>query len=252
MAGVKQDFGHQYLDQPGTPPRIIWVPTEDVYEGPEVGDFLLPIPVPAPCTIPGRDANGGVQYAIRDGVKGTVTVSHVFAGPGKSELVVVDATDTGFDVQVQLATDAASNITSTGGSLSATVQGYGPSAALLLSQGTGDGTGQANQSPQGKCRSYGTRVAGVDLYLHAAAPNPIGPDPVGQHYAALHDLVNRLHVALRFNLAGSLRRGRGFTPEVENVSAGVGYVQSIQILMPIWERLPAAGVQRTTITETTP
>jgi len=235
LSAIQQFFGEPHKDAIATVPKIVWVPTTDSYEGPDVGDPLVPLPRLAPVTILGQNANGGVEYAPQQGVEGA-TVTHYVAGPSFGLLVTVD----GKAVNVRLATSAAGAITSTAAQVVTAVQAHAGAAALLMCQATGDGTGVVRDSPKTKLRATATRVAGCDLHIWA------------DDHTQLEAILNKLHGALWWNLRGSLRRGAGtHARDEDNSTAAIGYIQEIGVEVPIYDELPAAQVH-TTSTSATP
>lgn len=235
LAGIQQFYGAPHKDALATVPKIVWAPSTDSYEGPDMGDPLVPIPQAAPVTILGQNANGGVEYAPQQGVEGA-TVTHYVAGPSFGLLVTVDAKA----VNVRLATSAAGAITSTAAQVVAAVQAHGAAAALVMCQAMGDGSGVVRDSPRQKLRATATRVAGCELHIWA------------DDHTQLESILNKLHGALWWNLRSSLRRGAGEHARDENNStAAVGYIQDIAVEVPIYDELPAAQVH-TTSTSATP
>ncbi len=232
LAGVGQFFGYPAKDQIATVPKIVWVPSQDSYEGAETGDLEMFLPRAVPCTLGGKDANGGVEYAPRPGVEGA-TIVHGFEGHDRGLLVLTD----GKAVSVRLAVDVAGNVTSTAADIVTAIQAHAGANALIMCQATGTGLGIARSSRRTKIRSTRTRVAGCELHVWAS-----------DHYE-MDALLNRLHGALWWNVRGSLRIGSGqYAEREDNSTATVGYIQDIQILQPIYDELPATEVQRVSAT----
>lgn len=227
LVGIKQFFGYPAKDQLATVPKIVWVPSQDTYEGAE-REVELFVPRAVPCTIGGRDSNGGVEYAPAQGAEG-VTIVHGFEGAGLGLLVLVE----GPAVSVRLEVDAAGNVLSTAAQIVAAIQAHPAASALLLCQATGTGAGVARSSRRTKIRATKTRVAGCELHIWA------------NDHAEMERLLNRLHGALWWNTRGSLRVGGGQHADREdNSTAAIGYIQDIAVEVPIYDELPAAEVQR--------
>lgn len=232
LAGVRQVWGSHYLEEQASPPRIVWVPGEEENEGPEVGDYPVPIwqeiTAAQPVTIRGADANGAVRYL--SAVPG-VRVAHEFLGAGTALDVVVD----GLDVSVRLGVSAAGIVTSTASAVAAKVAGTPAAAALLTAYPQGTGAGLAKASPRAKLRSIATRVAEVKLHLYAVDQLAMCKRPGG--------LINTVRYALWYAARGSLRIGTAQWADEPVSQKGVGYILPVSFLLPVLEELPAAQIQ---------
>lgn len=233
LAGIPQLWGAHELERQESAPRVVWVATEEANEGPEVGDYEVPILLPAPRLIPGATVDGGVQYLPR---KPGARVAHAFNGPGQNQSVVA----AGLDLVVNLATDALGVITSTAASVAAAVLGSPLAAQLVLPQPQGTGLGRVKASPRTKLRSYATRVSGVDLHLFTADWGSMCARPGG--------LINTMRLALRRAAQGALRIGTARWSGETQGQHGIAYVLPVEFLIPVLEELPAAQVQTQAVT----
>lgn len=87
-----------------------------------------------------------------------------------------------------------------------------------------------------------TREAGADVELVV----PAGP----QGYRAMEDLIRRFHLALREALVctGNYRVTRGHWRDREAVStATLAYVQPLEVMVPIWDVVPAQLWEETAV-----
>lgn len=231
LADIRQFFGESSLHTVADVPRIHWVPTEDSYEGPVVGDWLVPRTAAAPVSLLGAAGavNGTVNYSLR--TSAPASIAHANLGPSKPLQVVQEQEY----FLVQLATDAHAAVTSTAAEVAAQVAAHPQAGALLSGIPGGTGQGLAGTSPRAKIRAIRTRWAGCELQLLA------------RDWLPLELLVNRVHLALQLLAMGSLRRGTGEWAARENLTANCGYVQKVSFAVPIFDRLPAGTFQTVSV-----